>query len=280
QIGFGAGGSTDVMGRVLAKTIEEQTGWNVIAENKTGGGGMAMFTMISKMPKNNNIVGLGVNMPVMINLVKRPDDVAFNLDSFDYLGTMARAQLALISRADAPFNTLAEMVAYSKANDGVAVGFGAAPQKLLMEVVNKQDDAGFRFVSTKGEAETQKLLLGGQILAGFSAGTHVPYLKSGDFKMIAVGNNARHNYAPETQSFVEQGYNAYVDPYWFMAMTAGTDPAATKAITAAVAAAVNSDAVAEIVANAASSAPLNLGPEGTKKMLVDGIENVKVLFGQ
>ena len=280
QIGFGAGGSTDVMGRVLAKTIEEQTGWNVIAENKTGGGGMAMFTVISKMPKNNNIVGLGVNMPVMINLVKRPDDVAFNLDSFDYLGTMARAQLALISRADAPFNTLAEMVAYSKANDGVAVGFGAAPQKLLMEVVNKQDDAGFRFVSTKGEAETQKLLLGGQILAGFSAGTHVPYLKSGDFKMIAVGNNARHNYAPETQSFVEQGYNAYVDPYWFMAMTAGTDPAATKAITAAVAAAVNSDAVAEIVANAASSAPLNLGPEGTKKMLVDGIENVKVLFGQ
>ena len=56
QIGFGAGGSTDVMGRVLAKTIEEQTGWNVIAENKTGGGGMAMFTMISKMPKNNNFL--------------------------------------------------------------------------------------------------------------------------------------------------------------------------------------------------------------------------------
>jgi|TARA_B110000046_G_scaffold32095_1_gene34250 tripartite-type tricarboxylate transporter receptor subunit TctC len=34
------------MGRVLAKNIEEQTGWNVIAENKTGGGGMAMFTVI------------------------------------------------------------------------------------------------------------------------------------------------------------------------------------------------------------------------------------------
>ena len=54
------------------------------------------------MPKNNNIVGLGVNMPVMINLVKRPGDVAFDLDSFDYLGIMARAQLALISRADDP----------------------------------------------------------------------------------------------------------------------------------------------------------------------------------
>ena len=50
QIGFGAGGSTDTMGRVLAKVMKDQTGWNIIAENKTGGGGVAMFTGISKMP--------------------------------------------------------------------------------------------------------------------------------------------------------------------------------------------------------------------------------------
>ena len=62
-----------------------------------------------------------------------------------------------------------------------------------------------------------------------------------------------------------------------MAMTAGTDPGA---IAAAVAVAVKSDTVAEIVADVASSSPLTLGPEGTKKMLVDGIDNVKVLFGQ
>ncbi len=90
----------------------------------------------------------------------------------------------------------------------------------------------------------------------------MPYLKSGDFKMIGVGNYARHKYAPETQSCVEQGYNAYVDLYWCMAMTAGTDPGA---IAAAVAVAVKSDTVAEIVADVASSSPLTLGPEGTKK---------------
>ena len=81
----------------------------------------------------------------------------------------------------------------------------------------------------------------------------MPYLKSGDFKMIGVGNYARHKYAPETQSCVEQGYSAYVDLYWFMA------------IAAAVAAAVKSDTVAEIVADVASRSPLTLGPEGTKK---------------
>ena len=90
----------------------------------------------------------------------------------------------------------------------------------------------------------------------------MPYLKSGGFKMIGVGNYARQKYAPETQSCVEQGYNAYVDLYWCMAMTAGTDPGA---IAAAVAVAVKSDTVAEIVADVASSSPLTLGPEGTKK---------------
>ena len=68
QIGFGAGGSTDTMGRILAKVMKEQTGWNIIAENKTGGGGIAMFTGIATMPAKGNVIGLGVNMPVLVNL--------------------------------------------------------------------------------------------------------------------------------------------------------------------------------------------------------------------
>jgi tripartite-type tricarboxylate transporter receptor subunit TctC len=280
QIGFGAGGSTDTIGRVIAKVMKDQTGWNIIAENKTGGGGVAMFTGISKMPPRGTVIGLGVNMPIMVNLVKRGDQLPFDLNSFDYLGTASRAQLALIARADAPFNTLAELVEHSKQNDGLAIGFGAPPQKLLMEVVNREADAGFRFVSTKGEAETQKLLLGGQVMAGFSSGTHIKYLESGDFKMIAVANDARHDYSPETPTVRESGYGAYVDPYYFFATTAGTDPAALAALTQALDNAINSDEVAKVIQNAAVSNPLNLGPEGTKKMMFDGVENVKVLFGE
>jgi tripartite-type tricarboxylate transporter receptor subunit TctC len=280
QIGFGAGGSTDTIGRVIAKVMKEQTGWNIIAENKTGGGGVAMFTGISKMPPKGNVIGLGVNMPIMVNLVKRGDQLPFNLDSFDYLGTASRAQLALIARADAPFNTLEEMVEQSKSGDGLAIGFGAPPQKLLMEVVARESGAKFRFVSTKGEAETQKLMLGGQLVAGFSSGTHIKYLESGDFKMIAVGNDARHDYAPDTPTVRESGYGAYVDPFYYFATTAGTAPEAVAALSKALDEAINSDEVAKVIQNAAVSQPLNLGSEGTKQMMFDGVENVKVLFGE
>ena len=96
QIGFGAGGSTDTLGRVLAKVMKEQTGWNIIVENKTGGGGIAMFTGIAKMPPRGKVIGLGVNMPVLVNLVRRQNELAFKLDSFDYLGTISKASLRLL----------------------------------------------------------------------------------------------------------------------------------------------------------------------------------------
>ncbi len=279
QIGFAAGGSTDTMGRIIAKVMKAQTGWNIVAENKTGGGGVAMFTGIAKSAPTGNVIGMGVNMPVMINIVKRGDKLGFDLDSFDYLGTVARAQLALVARADAPFNNLKEMIEYSKNNDGLAIGFDAPPQKLLMGVINKQADANFRFVTTKGEAETHKLLLGKQVLAGFSAGTHVKYLKSGDFKMIVSANDSRHAYSPNTPTVRESGYDVYLDPYFYFATTAGTSAQARNALADALANAIASDEVRKVVRNAASTDVLNLGPKKTKKMLVDGIENVKVLFG-
>lgn len=280
QIGFGAGGSTDTMGRVLARVMEEQTGWDVIAENRTGGGGVAMFTGISQRPATGELIGLGVNMPILVNLTLRPGELPFDVGSFDYLGTLARAQLALIARADAPFDTLQEMVAHSKEEGGVAVGIGARPQQLLMEVVNREDGAGFRFVSTEGEAENHQLMLGGQIMAAFSAGTHLQFLESGDFKMIASANRARHSYAPDTPTFEEAGYDAYVDPFYFLAAAGGTPEDAREALTAAIDAAVASEEVAEVIRNAATTEPLNLGPDGTREMMEDGLVNVRALFGE
>ena len=174
QIGFGAGGSTDTMGRVLAKVIKDQTGWNIIAENKTGGGGVAMFTGIAKMPPRGKVIGLGVNMPILVNLVRRGDELGFDLDSFEYLGTISKAELALVASAEAPFDDLDGLIAHAKSAGSLPVAYGAPPQKLLMDVASRESGASFDMVTTKGGAETMKLILGGQVMAGFSAGEHFP----------------------------------------------------------------------------------------------------------
>ncbi|MEM7068619.1 MAG: tripartite tricarboxylate transporter substrate binding protein [Pseudomonadota bacterium] len=280
QIGFGAGGSTDTMGRVLAKVIEDQTGWNVIAENKTGGGGVAMFTGISKMPPQGKVIGLGVNMPILVNLHKRGAELPFDLTSFEYLGTISKAELSVVAAKDAPFDDLTGMIEHAKKEGNLPVAFGAPPQKLLMDVAARETGANFNMVSTKGGAEAMKLILGGQVLAGFSSGEHIPYAESGDMKVIAAANATRLSYEPDVGTFVEAGVNAYVDPYFYLATTKGTDPAAIKALSAAIENAIKSPEMAEIVANAIKGKPLNLGPDGTQKMMQDGLSNVAILFAK
>jgi tripartite-type tricarboxylate transporter receptor subunit TctC len=280
QIGFGAGGSTDTIGRIVAKVMKEQTGWNVIAENKPGGGGIAMFTGIANRPADGTVIGLGVNMPILVNLVNRADQLNFDLDSFDYLGTAARAQLAMIARSDAPFDDVAGLIEYAKANDGAAIAFDAKPQELAMRKVAGMSGVEFQFLSTKGGAENVKLILGGQAIAGFEAGEHLPFLESGDLKMIASMNDTRHNYAPDIKTLPEQGFPIYVDPVFFFATTAGTSEEARTALVAALTAALASDEVATVVGNSLKSPIENLGPEGTRKMLDDGLVNVGALFGK
>ncbi len=277
EIGFGAGGSTDTIGRIVAKVMKEQTGWNVIAENKPGGGGIAMFTGIANRPADGLTIGLGVNMPILVNLVTRPGEMAFDLDSFDYLGTAGRAQLAMIARADAPFDDVAGLVEYAKANNA-PIAFDAKPQELAMRQVMQAAGVEFQFLSTKGGAENVQLILGGQAIAGFEAGEHLPFLEAGQLKMIASMNNTRHNYAPDTPTLVEQGYPIYVDPVFFFAAAKGTPDDARDALIKALADALASEEVATVVQNSLKSPILNMGPDGTEAMLRDGLANVGQLF--
>lgn len=277
-IGFGAGGSTDTMGRVLAEVISEQTGWNVIVENRPGGGGVAMFTSVSQMPVDNHTIGMGVGIPVLVQLVQRGDELPFNIDSFDYLGTIATAELALVASADAPFDDLEGMIAYAQEQGSMPVATMAPPQVLMMNAAMSETGADFNLVTADGGAEVIQLILGGQVLAGFASGEHFPYLESGDMKVIASANANRLSYDPDTLTFIESGIDAYVDAVFFLAMRDGTDPAAAEAIAAAIDNAVQSEQVMEIVRNAVQGPAVNLGPEGARMMMVNGLENAQRLF--
>lgn len=280
QIGFGAGGSTDAMGRVIAKVMEEQTGWNIVVENKPGAGGVAMFTGISKSKPDGQTIGMGVSTPILMQLVMRPEKLPFDADSFDYLSGVALGQLALVASANAPFDDLESMVDYAKANGPMAIAINASPHKLILAAISKKTGAEFEFVPTDGGAESMKLLLGGQVMASFAGGSHGAYIDSGDMKMIAVGNSERHDYAPDVMTVAEQGYGVYLDSVFYIATTKGTDQAILDALSNAISSALASDEVVEIVRNAAKTSVLDLTPAETRSVMVDGLPNMEKLVGK
>lgn len=278
QIGFGAGGETDTLGRIVGQKMAEQTGWDVVVENKPGGGGIAMFTGISVEPADGSVIGLGVNIPVIINLIERGDQLPFTVDSFDYLGTVAAAQLALIAPADAPYDTVDELVEASKEQNGVNITFDAKTQEMIIRSINAQTDAGLLPLTTKSSAEQIQMLLGGQAGAAFTAGSHIAYLESGDLKLLASANESRHTYAPDVLTLIEQGYDMAVDPYFYFAAPKGLPDNVKSALVAALDASIQSEDVKKAVQNALSTDVKNLGPEGTKASMIRGLERFEKML--
>lgn len=278
QIGFGAGGSTDTLGRAIAAEMEAQTGWDVIVENKPGGGGVALFSSLVRGKPDGLTMGIGVTTPTLMNLAKRGDSLPFKVDSFDYLATIVLAPLAVVAPADAPYNTIPEFVEFSKSNGGALVGFDGGPQRLLMLAVNNEAGSQFEMVSNKSGAEIVQGLLGGQLDAGFGAGAHIQYVASGDLKMLGVATPERHGYAPDIPTFIEQGYDHSIAGYWYIAAPKGLDPEAKETLAAALDAAITSDALTDLIGNLMKTTPDNRGADGAEKALNDGLGAIEALI--
>lgn len=278
QIGFGTGGSTDILGRAIAAAMEANTGWDVIAENKPGGGGVAMFSSMVREKPDGLTVGMGVTIPTLMNLALRGDKLPFKADSFDYLATVVLAPVAIITRADAPYDTMAEYIAWTKENDGGIVSFDAKPQEMIMRAINKVEGINIELVSHNSGAESIQSILGGHTDAGFAAGAHIQYLKSGDIKMLAVATETRHAYAPDVTSLIEQGYHYSTEPYFYLAAPKGLDADTKAALAGALDDAITSEAVSGMIQNTMSTVPTNLGADGTFDKLNSGLSVVEALI--
>jgi tripartite-type tricarboxylate transporter receptor subunit TctC len=277
QIGFGAGGATDILGRLIAAKVEENTGWNVIVENKPGGGGVAMFSTLMRKKADGLTLGVGVNLPILLNLAHRGDKLPFKIDSFDYIATIIRGEMALVAKKDAPFNNLKELLAYAKAQKGIAVAFDAKPQQMVMGPVGQRAGVKFKFIKHKSGAEQIQSILGGHATVACTAGAHVKYVKSGDLKVIASLSKDRHSYAPAAMTLIENGFDLSLEPYFYIAAPKGLPADAKAALAKAFDAAIHSDGVKEALYNTMKVAPHNLGPDGTFKMMRDGEAEIKAL---
>ena len=116
-IGYAAGGPTDVIGRLIAQDMAASLGQPVVVENKTGANGL-IGTLEVKAPGDGYtllVTTLSHNVNAILMADKKPYDP---LQDFTPISLVAFLPMVMVTRADAPFNTVQDVVAAAKAKPG------------------------------------------------------------------------------------------------------------------------------------------------------------------
>lgn len=276
EVGFAPGGSADTVARIIAQQIEKQQGWTVVVDNKPGGGGAVMASSLVNRPADGQTIGLAVAEALVTALASRSNS-PFGVEDFDYLGTAAVAPLAMVAKGDAPFDDVASFLEYAKQKGSAVVAVPSRGHVLILRNIAKEAGAPVRALPTKGGAEALQNVLGGHVDAAFDGGAHVAYLSEGELKVIASITRTRHPVAKDQETLVEQGYNYFMEPYFFFAAPKGLPDNVKTSLAEAVAGAVDSEAVKEILHNRMNIPPVNLGPNGTAEMMTQMYESMSEL---
>ncbi|NYZ14539.1 tripartite tricarboxylate transporter substrate binding protein [Azospirillum sp. RWY-5-1] len=260
-IGYGAGGSTDAIGRLTLRKVEEQRGWKFIVENKSGAQGALAAIDVKNAPADGYTIGLlsTGNFALDPFLVKTaqymPEDI-------DYIGTIAKIEYALVAAKDAPYNNLVELAAHTKKNGPVSFSSTGKILDLAMERVSEKLGIAFVSAPTSGSAQSVQLVLGGHANVTISGGVHVPYIQDGRLKVLASMTNGRADYAPGVATSLEQG-GGYAIKNYFLFVAPKNMPADVKATLAdAIDAAVKSPEIGDYAAKTFNTR-INLGAKGS-----------------
>jgi tripartite-type tricarboxylate transporter receptor subunit TctC len=207
---FGAGGSTDIGARLLAAGMEKELGVPVQVVNKGGAGSQTGLTELAGAKPDGYTIGFA-NLPTANLVYNDPERKAnFTAKSFQPIGAQVMDPSAIGVSAAGPFKTVKDMVDAGKAKPG-EVKFGSdgpmTDDHLGIFQLEKASGAKYANVAFDGSATTINALLGGHIDAAFGhVGDFLSQVKSGQMRVIAVADDQRSKYYPDTPTMIEQGY--------------------------------------------------------------------------
>ena len=215
---FPPGGSSDVVSRALGAKITESIGQPVVVENRPGAGGVIGLDFVVKSQPDGYTVALGAPgaLTVNVHMTRLPFDPLKDLQP---IARLAIVPVVIASSSSVPIGTIAELVAYTKANKG-KVSFGTtgngSMQHLVGEYLNQLAGIDMLHVPYKGSGPAAADLAGGQLpVAVLDLTSALPHQKSGKVRILGVTSLQRTISAPEIPTVAEQGFPGFDAYGWF-----------------------------------------------------------------
>lgn len=205
-IGWGAGGSTDIQGRVLADILSEELGQPVNVVNQPGaGGGVALARLANSRDEGYTFV-FGTSMTITFGPLS--SETTYELDDFRYVAGVTLGQSAIVTGEDRPFgDSWEELVEYARENPGMSYATQTALDRMIIEYIAQQEGLELRIVPTSGGAGMAPLILSGDVDFAYSGGTHSGYAETGEMPVLLSMDGERLFAFPDAPTVREAGYD-------------------------------------------------------------------------
>lgn len=205
---FPAGGTSDVLGRLIGAKLSESLGQPVIVDNRPGSSGNLGADVVAKSPADGHtlvLMDVG-NLVIAPSLYKLPFDV---LKDFTPVAMVAYSPHLLVVSNKLPVKTMDELIAHAKANPGkvnyaAAAGMGSATHIAGVQFAQRSG-IQWNYVPYKGGSQAMNDLVGGHVDVTFNGMVATyPHVKADKIRLIAVSSASRQPEVPNTPSVGEK----------------------------------------------------------------------------
>lgn len=268
-IGFGAGGTTDVMGRILAEGLGKELGQQVIVENRAGASGVIGASTVANAKADGYtlLVGQSSSMTIPQNFRKLPYDT---LKDFVPISQFVNSDLVLATYPNFPARTFTEFVSKVKSEPGKhdfgVSGVGSVTH-IAGERLKQVLGLDIRAIPYKGDGPMMSDLMGGTVPVAMSGiASIVPLVQSGKLRALATTGSARLPQLPGTPTVSEIHPGLVMSSWLAVFAPAGTPPKIVDKLAGAVRRVMSDRTVIEKVEAAGGRAEV-IGPQEFRKFL-------------
>jgi len=237
-VGFSAGGTTDVIARIIAKELTQTLGQTFVIENRPGAGSNIGAEQVARATPD----GYTLYFMAVTNAINHTLYPKLNFDitkDFTPVAMGARVPNVLVVNPKLPVKSVKELVDYAKANPGkMAFASSGSGTSIHMagELFKLQAGIDVLHVPYKGSAPALTDLIGGQVDYDFdNMPSAWPHVQSGKLRALAVTTAERSPTAPDLPTMKESGFPDFDVSSWFgLTAPAGTPPEVIEKLNAAV----------------------------------------------
>jgi tripartite-type tricarboxylate transporter receptor subunit TctC len=211
-VNFPAGGTPDAVARAVSPGVAQALGQQIVIDNRGGAGGILGADLAAKSAPDGYtfLCSSGSAASILPLLVpKLPYDAARDLVP---VAAGARLEVFLVVRADAPYKTFAEFLAYAKRNPGKlsygSPGNGTSPH-IAGEMMKSQAGVFTVHIPYRGSGAVLQDLLGGNLDYTFDPGISFPHIRAGRLRLLAVASLKRSGLFPDAPTLDELGLKGF-----------------------------------------------------------------------